>query len=108
MGKVFASKGTEWTVIFSEEKGLAEACYQRTVFIRPVDDLNELFDFIEHNKHQTLGLKIKDDNNIGFIKEATKRGIERITELGKMSYFNYPWDGMFPLNQFVRWASYQN
>ena len=48
------------------------------------------------------------NNYIGFIKEATKRGIERITELGKMSYFNYPWDGMFPLNQFVRWASYQN
>ena len=27
-GKVFSSSGTEWTVIYSEEKGLAEACFE--------------------------------------------------------------------------------
>ena len=40
-----------------------------------------------------------------FAKTATEKGIERITELGKMSYFDYPWDGMFPINRFVRWVS---
>ena len=84
---------------------MAEACYQRTVFIRPVEDLIEILDFIEHNKHQTLGLKIKKSDNFRFVQEATKRGIERVTEIGKMSYFDYPWDGMFPINQFVRWVS---
>ena len=37
--------------------------------------------------------------------DLTKKGIERITELGKMSVYDYPWDGMFPINQFVRWVS---
>ena len=107
MGQVFSSKGTEWTVIYSEEKGLAEACYSRTIFVRPIDNLSDILDFIEHNKHQTLGLSIRECEKYKFAKEATKSGIERITELGKMSAFDYPWDGMFPINRYVRWVSLQ-
>ena len=105
MGRVFSSKGTEWTVIYSEEKGLAEASYSRTIFVRPVDDITEIFSFIEKNKHQTLGLCIRENEKKRFAKEATKMGIERVTELGKMSVFDYPWDGMFPIDRFVRWTS---
>jgi len=106
-GKVFSSKGTEWTVIYSEEKGLADACYSRIIFVRPVENLNEILDYIEYKKHQTLGLCIKESAKAKFAKEATKRGIERITELGKMTSFDYPWDGMFAINRFVRWVSLQ-
>ena len=104
-GRVFSSKGTEWTVIYSEETGLAEACYSRTIFVRPVESLSEIFDCIEQNKHQSLGLSIKVSEKNRFAKEATRKGIERITEIGKMSYFEYPWDGMFPSERFVRWVS---
>ena len=47
-GQVFSSNGTEWTVIYSEEKGLAEACFSRTIFVRPVDSVNEILKYIEH------------------------------------------------------------
>ena len=107
IGKVFSSKGTEWTVIYSEEKGLAEACYSRTLFVRPVDNINELLSYIEHNKHQTMGLCIRNSVKDNFAINATRKGIERITKLGKMSAFDYPWDGMFPINRFVRWVSLQ-
>ena len=104
-GKVYSSKGTEWTVIYSEEKGLAEACYQRTIFVRPVNDLIEILNYIENKAHQTIGLCIKEGEKKEFAKGATERGIERITDIGKMSSFDYPWDGMFPINRFVRWVS---
>ena len=104
-GQVFSSKGTEWTVIYSEEKGLAKACYQRTIFVRPVNNLSEILNYIEGKAHQTIGLCINEGEKKEFAKGATERGIERITELGKMSYFDYPWDGMFPINRFVRWVS---
>ena len=107
MGKVFSSKGTEWTVIYSDEKGLAEACFSRTIFVRPVDNLNEILNYIEHKKHQTMGLCIRNSVKDNFAKNATRKGIERITEIGKMSFFDYPWDGMFPINRFVRWVSLQ-
>jgi hypothetical protein len=104
-GKVYKSEGTEWTVIFSEEEGLADACYSRTVFVRPIHDIYNTLQYIEHNKHQTLGMMINDKLKEDFANKATAMGIERITEIGKMSAFDYPWDGMFPLNRFVRWCS---
>ena len=54
---------------------------------------------------ETLGLCIRENEKKRFAKEATKMGIERVTELGKMSVFDYPWDGMFPLDRLVRWTS---
>ena len=55
-----------------------------------------------------MGLCIQDSLKIQFARKATRSGIERVTELGKMSVFDYPWDGMFPTNRFVRWVSCQN
>ena len=104
-GRVFSSKGTEWTVIFSEDKGFAEACYSRTIFVRPIKSLNEVLECIEHKKHQTIGLCLNDNIKDSFAKEATSKGIERITEIGKMSIYDYPWDGMFPMERFIRWVS---
>ena len=104
-GQVFSSKGTEWTVIYSEEKSLAKACYQRIIFVRPVNNLSEILNYIEEKAHQTIGLCINEGEKKDFAKGATERGIERITDIGKMSYFDYPWDGMFPINRFVRWVS---
>lgn len=104
-GRVFKSGGTEWTVILSNDEGLADACYFRTLFVRPVNKLKDVLNFIEHKIHQSMGLSILAKDKDEFAKEATKRGIERITELGKMSVYDYPWDGMFPINHFVRWVS---
>jgi hypothetical protein len=32
-------------------------------------------------------------------------GVERITDIGMMNVFDYPWDGLFPLERFIRWVS---
>jgi len=103
--KVFSSKGTEWTIILSDEKGLADACFHRTIFIRIIDDIFDVLDYIKKNTHQTIGLSVDENIKNRFAIEASKRGAERLTELGRMSTFDYPWDGMFPLNRFVRWVS---
>ena len=63
------------------------------------------YDTIEHKKHQTIGICLDKKNKEFFAKEATSRGIERITEVGKMSVYDYPWDSMYPMNRFIRWVS---
>ena len=104
-GRVFSSKCTEWTVIFSDDSGFADASYSRTIFVRPIANLIEVLDCIEHKKYQTIGLCLNSDIKEKFANDATSRGIERITELGKMSIYDYPWDGMFPMDRFIRWVS---
>lgn len=104
-GKVFSSEGTEWTVIYSEEEGLADACYSRIVFVRPVKNLDQVLNYIKPKQHQTIGLSIATEQKEEFVKKAAARGIERITEIGKMSVYDHPWDGTFPMDRFVRWVS---
>ena len=52
-----------------------------------------------------LSTEADKKNKEFFAKEATSRGIERITEVGKMSVYDYPWDSMYPMNRFIRWVS---
>ena len=35
-GEVFAPKNTDWTVIYSDDKGLANPCFSRVVFIKAI------------------------------------------------------------------------
>ena len=104
IGEVFASKGTEWSVLYSADEGLADACFNRVLFVRPIKSLDQVLKYIDHNS-QTIGLCISENERFSFAKKATAAGVERITDLGKMSVYDHPWDGEFPMESFVRWVS---
>jgi hypothetical protein len=106
-GEVFSSQGTEWTVVYSQEAGLAKPCHSRVLFVRPVKDIYEVIGYIDKYT-QTLGLVLDECRKNSFSKAAAAKGVERITDLGKMSMFDYPWDGIFPMDRFVRWVSSSN
>jgi len=103
-GKVVCSKGMEWTVLFSkDENGIAEPCFGRTVFVRQVDDIYDVIKFTNHS-HQSVGLAIKANRKFDFAEELTKNGIARCPDIGSMSLYEVPWDGVFPIERMVRWA----
>lgn len=104
-GRVFQSKGTEWTVVLMDGlRELPTPCFSRVLFVTEVDDLFDVVKLISH-RNQTLGLLLDDERRASFAEAVTAAGIERITNVGKMSLFSYPWDGMFPMERFVRWTS---
>ncbi|MSS74071.1 hypothetical protein EXS72_00320 [Candidatus Pacearchaeota archaeon] len=100
-GTVFASKNTDWTVIYSDEKGLADPCFSRVIFVRSLDNLKHL-----NSRHQqTVGIAM--ENNIKrtqFIDDMTLFGVDRCPKLGSMTLFDSPWDGMFAIDRMVRWV----
>ena len=102
--EVFASPGTEWTVIYTEEKAAAPACGGRVVFVLPVSDMGDVIEQIRPGA-QTLGLLLNDERRVAFAEKAAAAGIARITAIGKMSLYDNPWDGLFPMERFVRWVS---
>jgi hypothetical protein len=83
---------------------LPTPCFSRVLFVTEVDDLFDVVKLISH-RNQTLGLLLDDERRASFAEAVTAAGIERITNVGKMSLFSYPWDGMFPMERFVRWTS---
>ena len=103
-GEAFYSKGTEWTVLYSEDdKGLAVPCYNRTLFVRPVKDILEVAEYCNHLT-QSAGAALSHERKKNFAKAVTAKGVDRVPEIGNMTLYEIPWDGMFLMHEFVRWS----
>ena len=103
-GDAHHSRDIQWAVVYSEEdKGLAEPCYLRTLFVRPVDDVFEVAAFCS-SRTQTAGLAV-DDRRLALADALTARGVERCPAVGAMRIYDAPWDGLFALDRLVRWVS---
>lgn len=107
-GEVFASKNTDWTVIYSEEEGLANPCFSRVVFIRPIKNIEEIEKF--HNrKIQSIGIGITNkEKREKIVDLITLNGGDRCPYIGNMSKFSSPWDGIFGMDRMIRWISLTN
>jgi len=103
-GKVFSSKNTDWTVIYSEETGLAEACFSRVVFVRPLKNLEDVAAF-NSRKMQSLGLAMEPNRRQAFCRKVTANGIDRCPRVGDMTPYDWPWDGLYVAERLVRWVS---
>lgn len=103
-GEAYYSRGTGWTVVYAEEdQGLADPCFLRTLFVRPVDDVFAVVPFCSLHT-QTAGLAV-DQRRQALADAMTARGVERCPDVGKMRIYETPWDGLFPMERLVRWVS---
>jgi len=103
-GKVFCSKGTEWTVIYTKEKGLARGSFSRVIVVKPLAKLTELGNFNDRKK-QTLGVAMSVKNKLSLLDSVTFKGVDRCPDLGYMTFYESPWDGMFVFDRLVRWIT---
>jgi hypothetical protein len=103
-GQAWYSDGVRWSVFYSDEdRGLATPCYGRTLFVRPVDNVFDVAPLCSINT-QTAGLAL-GDRRLKLAEALTERGVERCPEVGQMSLYEAPWDGMYPMDRMVRWVS---
>lgn len=103
-GRVFASRGTEWSVIVTNEKGLADSCFSRVVFIKPISNMSKLGQYNDRGK-QTLGIGLDLSEKKEILDKITLKGIDRAPDFGYMTFFEYCWDGMFVFDRLVRWVT---
>ena len=101
-GKVFSSDGVEWTVILSDDTDLASPTFSRVVHVRKLDK-HKITNIENSRKIQTIGLS--SNKNFDFLDEITFRGGDRCPQIGSMSMFDSPWDGMFGIDRMVRWIT---
>jgi hypothetical protein len=103
-GRAWYSEGVRWSVFYNDEdRGLATPCYGRTLFVRPVDNVFDVAALCSVNT-QTAGLAL-DGRRLKLAEALTARGVERCPEVGQMSLYEAPWDGMYPMDRMVRWVS---
>jgi len=105
-GELWRSAGTEWTVLYDEDwrSGLADPCYSRVITVRAIDDAVAAAQFA-HKGIQTVGTALNGARKLAFATAASARGVERFPDLGRMTYFDSPWDGLFPMDRLVKWIT---
>jgi hypothetical protein len=103
-GEAWYDKAVTWSVLYSEaDTGLAPPAYGRTLFVRPVGDVFDVVPLCPAGA-QTAGLAV-GERRLRLADALTARGIERCPELGRMSVYESPWDGVYALDRMVRWVS---
>jgi hypothetical protein len=103
-GNVISSKGTEWTVICSNEKEFAKPTFSRVIQVRK---FNKEF-LLEENssrKIQTIAVVMEQEKRYELIDKLTLLAGDRCPNVGNMSLFDSPWDGMFGMDRMIRWVT---
>lgn len=103
-GDVLAPASLEWSVLYRDAAERPAPVYGRTVFVRPLDDLAEAAAFVDRNT-QVVGLALRGPRRVSVAESLAAAGVDRVTEVGQMTEFAVPWDGIFPLDRLIRWVS---
>ena len=102
---VAAPKDLAWTLLANDSLALEDPVYGRTIYIKEIAKLEEIFQLVNRNI-QCVSLAMQDDQRREFFtKELSYRGVDRCVLPGGMHLFDFPWDGIFPLGRAVRWVS---
>lgn len=103
-GEAWYGSGMNWTVVYGEQdEGLADPCFLRTLFVRPIDDVFAVASLCSRHT-QTVGLAV-DDRRPALADALTAQGVDRCPNVGNMRLYESPWDGMFMMERLVRWVS---
>jgi phenylacetate-coenzyme A ligase PaaK-like adenylate-forming protein len=104
IGESWHDRHFRWTVLFDEGTELVEPTYQRVITVKAVD---YIFDVIEnvHEDIQTVGLAMNGEKRLQFANQIMQQGAMRCPDVGYMTHFDSPWDGLFALDRLVRWVS---
>ncbi len=104
IGEAQSHPELKWTVLYEKSCILDDPTYQRVVTIKEIESV---FDMIEslNEDVQTIGLALEGKKKLDFAKEAANKGIVRCPEIGFMTHFDSPWDGMFAIDRLIRWTS---
>jgi phenylacetate-coenzyme A ligase PaaK-like adenylate-forming protein len=102
IGHVWTSPSKDWSVLYDENLSLAEPTYSRVITVKPVDDIMDAIQFVSPDI-QTIGLAIKGKRRLEFATKASRNGAERFPDIGLMTHFESPWDGVFVMERLIRW-----
>lgn len=104
-GTVWQSEGTIWSIVYDPaQKQLAEPTYSRFVTVIFVDDILEAAQ-LAHADIQTIALAMSYEKKIQFAEIALAKGAIRFPEIGRMTHFEAPWDGLFMMDRLVRFVT---
>ncbi len=107
--ELFESPGdTAWTVAYEEDPGFEASCLNRTVRVKPLDDVLGTVELARPVRAylQTVGLGLDSPRLERLATALGELGVDRVCPLGRMPDPSPAWhhDGRFNLLDLVRWT----
>jgi hypothetical protein len=104
-GQIWQSEGTTWTIVHSQDGvRLADPTYSRFVTVKFVEDILQAAE-LAHPDIQTVSVAMPYEKKIRFAEIAAARGAVRFPDIGRMTHFETPWDGIFLMDRLVRFVT---
>lgn len=104
IGRSWYDEGLRWAVLYSSELEMDSPTYWRTVTVREVKNIEDIYIYF-NSDIQTVGLAGNSRQKLEVAHELQRRGVVRCPDIGMMTHFDSPWDGMFLADRLVRWGS---
>lgn len=104
IGDVWSDKLLRWTVLYEEDKQLVAPTYFRVITVKAVDNIFDVIPQV-HEDIQTVGLAMRGDKRLRFANNITIQGAMRCPDIGHMTHFDSPWDGLYAIDRMIRWVS---
>lgn len=104
IGDLWTSSDHSWTILLDDEVKLASPTYGRVINIKSIDSIEQTLEFIDMNI-QTIGIALTGKKKISYCEKAASLGADRFPEIGRMTYFEDPWDGMMVMQRCIKWKS---
>ena len=100
---LISSKENDWSILVGGEVKLEEAIQSRTVFIKEINQLEDIAKLI-NPKIQTVCMIAEKSRKKLLAKNYFYNGVARCVPPGETNYYDWPWDGMNVLSRLVRWC----
>ena len=104
IGEYWHDKNFTWTVLYDEDASLDDPTYQRVVTVKAVDNIYDVINNVNEDI-QTVGLAMAGDKKLDFANKIMSKGAARCPDIGFMTHFDSPWDGIFAIDRLIRWVS---
>lgn len=106
--ELFASDGTEYTVVYDPDPAFDTSCLNRVVRVKPIGSLHDAAALVRPYARylQTVGVAAPADRRRDVAERLARVGATRITDLDRMPWPPPTWhhDGRGPLNELIRWV----
>lgn len=99
----FYPDSLEWSVLHADNNFLEDSCFNRTIFVKQFDKKEEILNQCSHLT-QSIGVAMGKDSLLDFARQAASKGVDRFPQIGSMTLYEVPWDGMYVMDRFVKWT----
>lgn len=106
--RLYASAGTEYTVIYEKDPRFTASCLNRVIRVKPLDRLEDAMPEVRPFARylQTVGVATTAERKATLAEALGRIGVSRITGLEGMAWPPPSWhhDGQEPLRGWIRWT----